>query len=126
MLLIFFIKTYKYSLSINNQAFRLQTLLSVSESKPLTYPYLENLEEKHAPHGYLSFASAITSSILSFTTELYIIAFSFGILAVIFGAIGLKKKPKALAIVGLILVLLEVIIPVFILLALLFIIDQVN
>ena len=40
--------------------------------------------------------------------------------------IGLKKKPKALAIVGLILGLLEVIIPVFILLALLFIIDQVN
>lgn len=86
----------------------------------------ENLEEKHAPYGYISFASAITSSILYFTTELYIIAFSFGILAVIFGAIGLKKKPKALAIVGLILGLLEVIIPVFILLALLFIIDQVN
>ena len=86
----------------------------------------ENLEEKHAPYGYLSFASAITSSILYFTTELYIIAFSFGILAVIFGAIGLKKKPKALAIVGIILGLLEVIIPVFILLALLFIIDQVN
>lgn len=86
----------------------------------------ENLEEKHAPYGYISFASAITSSILYFTTELYIIAFSFGILSIIFGAIGLKKKPKALAIVGLILGLLEVIIPVFILLALLFIIDQVN
>ena len=86
----------------------------------------ENLEEKHTPYGYISFASAITSSILYFTTELYIIAFSFGILSIIFGAIGLKKKPKALAIVGLILGLLEVIIPVFILLALLFIIDQVN
>jgi len=86
----------------------------------------ENLEEKHTPYGYISFASAITSSILYFTTELYIIAFSFGILSIIFGTIGLKKKPKALAIVGLILGLLEVIIPVFILLALLFIIDQVN
>lgn len=86
----------------------------------------KNLKKKHAPYGYLSFASAITSSILYFTTELYIIAFSIGILAVIFGGIGLKKKPKTLAIVGLILGLLEVIIPVFILLALLFIIDQVN
>ena len=38
----------------------------------------------------------------------------------------MKEKTKALAIVALILGLLVVIIPVFLLLALLFIIDQVN
>ena len=50
----------------------------------------------------------------------------FGILAVIFGALGLNKKPKNLAIAGLFLGILEIVIPIFILITFLLIIDQVN
>jgi membrane associated rhomboid family serine protease len=82
--------------------------------------------EEHASYGYISIVSAITSSLLYFTTELYIVAFSFGILAVIFGALGLNKKPKTLAIAGLFLGILEIVIPIFILITFLLIIDQVN